>query len=107
MLSLVATPQLSLLQTGVPLQRVSMAPAADIVMGAKAKPKKSTIGKRGISTKKSSQTYVDVTGKAYVEVDSFVPQFDEIGVLPPIGRWDPLKIREQVSQWHAASSAPR
>ena len=24
-----------------------------------------------------------------------MPQFDEIGVLPPIGRWDPLKIREQ------------
>ena len=64
---------------------------------AKAKPKgKAGIGKRGVSSKTASQTYVDVTGNAYVEVDSFVPQYDEIGVLPPIGRWDPLKIREQV-----------
>jgi hypothetical protein len=52
-------------------------------------------GKRGVSTKKSSQTYVDVTGAAYQDVSSFVPQYDEIGVLPPLGRWDPLQIREQ------------
>merc|ERR1712216_627055 len=26
---------------------------------------------------------------------TFVPQYDEIGVLPPLGRWDPLQIREQ------------
>ena len=24
-----------------------------------------------------------------------MPQFDEVGVLPPLGRWDPLQIREQ------------
>ena len=39
--------------------------------------------------------FIDVTGKEYVEVDTFVPQYDEIGVLPPLGRWDPLQIREQ------------
>ena len=32
---------------------------------------------------------------AYQDVSSFVPQYDEIGVLPPLGRWDPLQIREQ------------
>jgi len=51
--------------------------------------------KRAVSTKKTSQTYVDVTGAAYQDVSSFVPQYDEIGVLPPLGRWDPLQIREQ------------
>ena len=24
-----------------------------------------------------------------------MPQYDEIGGLPPLGRWDPLQIREQ------------
>jgi light-harvesting complex I chlorophyll a/b binding protein 1 len=99
MLSLFAAPQLSLLQTGaMPIQHVTM-PAVSVEMGAKAKPKKvvkkAGLGKRGVSTKSSGSTFIDVTGKAYQEVDSFVPQFDEIGVLPPIGRWDPLKIREQ------------
>eukprot|EP00326_Haptolina_ericina_P009293 CAMPEP_0181225402 /NCGR_PEP_ID=MMETSP1096-20121128/31669_1 /TAXON_ID=156174 ORGANISM="Chrysochromulina ericina, Strain CCMP281" /NCGR_SAMPLE_ID=MMETSP1096 /ASSEMBLY_ACC=CAM_ASM_000453 /LENGTH=270 /DNA_ID=CAMNT_0023318605 /DNA_START=45 /DNA_END=857 /DNA_ORIENTATION=- len=89
---------------GAPLlhsSRLDLA-ASEVTMGArtkakaKAKPKgKAGIGKRGVSSKTASQTYVDVTGNAYVEVDSFVPQYDEIGVLPPIGRWDPLKIREQ------------
>jgi light-harvesting complex I chlorophyll a/b binding protein 1 len=51
--------------------------------------------KRSISTKAQSQQYIDVTGNTYVEVDAFVPQFDEVGVLPPIGRWDPLQIRAQ------------
>jgi light-harvesting complex I chlorophyll a/b binding protein 1 len=51
--------------------------------------------KRSISTSKSSQTYIDVTGAAYQEVNAFVPKFDEVGVLPPLGRWDPLQIREQ------------
>jgi len=100
MLSIVALPQLSLLQTGaMPMQHVSV-PAADIVMGAKAKPKKvvkkaSTLGKRGVSSKSSGSFFIDVSGNPYQEVDSFAPQFDEVGVLPPIGRWDPLKIREQ------------
>ena len=43
------------------------------------------------------QTYVDVTGREYQEVSTFIPQYDEIGVLPPIGRWDPLQIRAQAS----------
>merc|ERR1719331_3564462 len=51
--------------------------------------------KRAVSTKKTSQTYIDVTGAAYEEVSTFVPAFDEVGVLPPLGRWDPLQIREQ------------
>jgi len=60
-----------------------------------AAPKASRASKRAVSTKKSSQTYIDVTGNAYQEVSTFVPQYDEIGVLPPLGRWDPLQIREQ------------
>jgi len=77
--------------------------AADVSMMAKAAPKKAAakkgvkgnIGKRGVSSKITGSTFLDVSGKAYVEVDSFMPQYDEIGVLPPLGRWDPLKIREQ------------
>jgi len=56
---------------------------------------KSVSSKRAVSTKKASQTYIDVTGNAYQEVSTFVPQYDEVGVLPPLGRWDPLQIREQ------------
>ena len=52
--------------------------------------------KRAISTKSTTSTFIDVTGRKYQEVDTFVPQFDEVGVLPPLGRWDPLQIREQV-----------
>merc|ERR1719238_730938 len=51
--------------------------------------------KRAVSTTRQSQTYIDVTGAAYQEVSTFVPQYDEVGVLPPLGRWDPLQIREQ------------
>jgi len=51
--------------------------------------------KLAVSSKPTVQTYIDVSGREYQEVSTFVPQFDEIGVLPPIGRWDPLKIREQ------------
>ena len=50
---------------------------------------------RAVSSAKSAQTYVDVSGKPYQEVSTFVPQYDEVGVLPPLGRWDPLQIREQ------------
>merc|ERR1719382_1443278 len=74
----------------------------DVSMLAGSAPKKKgttisskNIGKRGISTKSTGSTFVDVTGKPYVDVDTFVPQFDEVGVLPPLGRWDPLQIREQ------------
>jgi len=51
--------------------------------------------KKGISSKRTAQTYVDVTGAAYQEANVFIPKYDEIGVLPPLGRWDPLQIREQ------------
>merc|ERR1719453_229515 len=51
--------------------------------------------KAAISTKKTGSTFIDVTGAKYQEVSTFVPQYDEIGVLPPLGRWDPLQIREQ------------
>ena len=37
---------------------------------------------------------IDVSGNTYVAYDAS-PQYDEIGVLPPIGRWDPLNIRAQ------------
>merc|ERR1719313_2875793 len=51
--------------------------------------------KAAISTKRGGSTFVDVRGGTYQEVSTFVPQFDEVGVLPPLGRWDPLQIREQ------------
>jgi len=102
MLSLVATP-LSLVQTGAMPMHHTLAPMSDVFMGAKAKPKpKKTASaapaapKKKITTLKTIGTYIDVTGKEYQEANVFIPQFDEIGVLPPIGRWDPLKIREQV-----------
>mmetsp|Transcript_12774 Transcript_12774/g.31890 ORF Transcript_12774/g.31890 Transcript_12774/m.31890 type:complete len:294 (+) Transcript_12774:61-942(+) len=101
MLSLVATP-LSLVQTGAMPMHHTLAPMSDVFMGAKAKPKpKKTASaapaapKKKITTLKTIGTYIDVTGKEYQEANVFIPQFDEIGVLPPIGRWDPLKIREQ------------
>jgi len=73
--------------------------------GKKAAPKKAAkkaLGKspansknRAISATGGTSQFIDVTGNAYVEVDTFIPQYDEIGVLPPLGRWDPLQIREQ------------
>merc|ERR1719354_368820 len=72
--------------------------------GKKAAPKKAAPkgvkksaanSKTAISATGRGSSFIDVTGNAYVEVDTFVPQFDEIGVLPPLGRWDPLQIREQ------------
>jgi hypothetical protein len=50
-------------------------------------------GKAPAAPKRSM--FLDVSGKPYKEVDTFIPAFDEIGVVPPIGRWDPLQIREQ------------
>merc|ERR1719453_1298095 len=61
--------------------------------GGKA-PKKGSTALR-FSSAPTKRQYVDVTGAAYQEVSSFVPKFDEVGVLPPLGRWDPLQIREQ------------
>merc|ERR1719305_1078941 len=69
--------------------------------GKKAAPKAGGLkkspanSKTAISATGRTSSFLDVSGNAYVEVDTFVPQYDEIGVLPPIGRWDPLKIREQ------------
>jgi len=51
--------------------------------------------RKAFSTSRSGSTFIDVTGKAYQDVSTAVPQFDEVGVLPPLGRWDPLQIREQ------------
>merc|ERR1711881_371850 len=58
-------------------------------MGTKVKSKKA------FSTSRTGSSFIDVTGNPYTEVSTFVPQFDEVGVLPPLGRWDPLQIREQ------------
>jgi len=87
MLSVAALQSVALLNA--PVASVTT-PRADVVMGAKSKPKEFRKGANKFS-------YIDVaTGKEYVETSSAVSaQFDEIGVLPPIGRWDPLKIREQ------------
>lgn len=74
--------------------------------GKKAAPKKGAaptrrLTKSAANSKAASSatgrtsSFVDVTGKPYVEVDTFVPKYDEIGVMPPLGRWDPLQIREQ------------
>jgi light-harvesting complex I chlorophyll a/b binding protein 1 len=72
--------------------------------GKKAAPKAAPKGrlqkspansKAAVSATGRSSSFLDVSGNAYVEVDTFSPQFDEIGVLPPLGRWDPLQIREQ------------
>ena len=74
--------------------------------GKKAAPKKAAAagrnyGKTAANSKAASSatgrssSFVDVTGRPYVEVDTFVPKYDEIGVMPPLGRWDPLQIREQ------------
>merc|ERR1719502_1672550 len=83
-----------------PQQAVARSAAADVSMfvGKAAKKKaakKGGLGKRGISTQAGGSLFIDVTGKEYVEVDASIPAYDEIGVLPPLGRWDPLQIREQ------------
>ena len=65
--------------------------------GSSVAPKKAPKNsKAAISTARASQQLIDVTGGAYEQFDASVPKFDEIGVLPPLGRWDPLQIREQV-----------
>ena len=83
--------------------------------GKKAAPKKAAgrrlqksaaNSKAAVSATGRSSTFIDVTGRPYVEVDTFVPKYDEIGVLPPLGRWDPLQIREQV-RGHPGTARPR
>jgi len=51
--------------------------------------------RKAFSTSRTGSSSIDVTGKAYQDVSTFAPKFDEVGVLPPLGRWDPLQIREQ------------
>jgi len=63
--------------------------------GKSATVNKKKVGKSAISTKRVGSTFVNVDGREYVEVNTFIPQYDEVGVLPPLGRWDPLQIREQ------------
>jgi len=64
--------------------------------GSSVAPKKAPKNsKAAISTARASQQLIDVTGGAYEQFDASVPKFDEIGVLPPLGRWDPLQIRAQ------------
>jgi len=100
---------LSLTAFQAPVAPMSVSRTADVTMfggGKKAAPKKAaakgrTLGKSAANSKVAvsavgrGSSFVDVTGNAYVEVDTFVPKYDEIGVLPPLGRWDPLQIREQ------------
>jgi light-harvesting complex I chlorophyll a/b binding protein 1 len=70
------------------------APKESLLKTGKAVKKATT--KRAISTRRSGSSYIDVaTGQSYQATSTFVPQFDEVGVLPPLGRWDPLQIREQ------------
>jgi light-harvesting complex I chlorophyll a/b binding protein 1 len=56
---------------------------------------KKVLSKRAVSSKQTVGSFIDVTGNPYQEVSTFTPQYDEVGVLPPLGRWDPLQIREQ------------
>merc|ERR1719482_745224 len=87
------------------LSTASRSGASEVAMfsgGKKAAPKKAgglkkspANSKAAVSAVGRASTFIDVTGRPYVEVDTFVPKYDEIGVLPPLGRWDPLQIREQ------------
>merc|ERR1719456_926588 len=53
--------------------------------------------KKAISTARTGSSFIDVSGTAYNDISArnLAPKFDEVGVLPPLGRWDPLQIREQ------------
>jgi len=76
-----------------PRKNFSGKPQASLLKTGKASTKVKS--KAAVSTKRTGSTFIDVTGNAYQDVSTFVPQFDEVGVLPPLGRWDPLQIREQ------------
>jgi len=81
----------------------------DVVMAAKKAPAKKAPAKKAPAKKAAAPRNffgtagfggsIDVaTGATYQDAQlEFSAQrtFDEIGVLPPLGRWDPLKIREQ------------
>merc|ERR1719456_2006295 len=83
--------QVPSLRAGKP-QMGARKPVAKKAPGLKPK---GSLNRRAISFSKDKTTYIDVSGQEYQDVSAFKGQFDEIGVLPPIGRWDPLKIREQ------------
>jgi len=97
----VRMPEVSMYTGGAARKPVRKAPAKKggavaskgLFSGGKAPSKGKT--KLAVSSAPTKRTYIDVTGNEYQEVSSFTPQFDEVGVLPPLGRWDPLKIREQ------------
>ena len=75
-----------------PVPSHSVSRVSDVTMGAR----KGSLDRRSaVCYDPGSQGFIDVDRAKYQEVDSFVARFDEIGVLPPIGRWDPLQIREQ------------
>merc|ERR1719364_213825 len=76
-----------------PRKNFSGPPKASLLKTGKAATKVKS--KKAISSKRTGSSFIDVTGAKYQEVSTFVPQYDEIGVLPPLGRWDPLQIREQ------------
>merc|ERR1719161_1945015 len=65
------------------------------IKGKGTKTTQKTKTKRAVSRNRVGSSFLDVTGGTYQEASTFVPQFDEVGVLPPLGRWDPLQIREQ------------
>jgi light-harvesting complex I chlorophyll a/b binding protein 1 len=78
-----------------PPTKAAPAAAKGLFSGGLAPAKAKT--KLAVSSAPTAQTYIDVTGGEYIEnAQTFgMPQYDEIGVLPPLGRWDPLQIREQ------------
>jgi len=107
MLALASSISLSAFQAGAPALGAQRVEAVTMFGGGKkAAPKKAggagrrlsktaANSKAAVSATGRSSQFIDVTGNAYVEVDTFIPKYDEIGVLPPLGRWDPLQIREQ------------
>merc|ERR1719310_2289614 len=78
-----------------PPKKAAPSAAKGLFSGGLAPAKAKT--KLAVSSAPTAQTYIDVTGAEYIEnTQTFgMPQYDEIGVLPPLGRWDPLQIREQ------------
>ena len=87
---------IDMMARGAP-KKAAPAKAKGLFSGSVAPTKSKVDTKRAVSTKKTGTTFIDVTGREYIEVEQGLSaKYDEIGVLPPLGRWDPLKIREQV-----------
>jgi len=86
---------IDMMARGAP-KKAAPAKAKGLFSGSVAPTKSKVDTKRAVSTKKTGTTFIDVTGREYIEVEQGLSaKYDEIGVLPPLGRWDPLKIREQ------------